>query len=86
MKVSIVTITISVDGSVEVTTKPFFKFEDAAKYLHSEYLDFKAENEDLDYCYDEVSNLTEDSSDYFFLQSDDLEYWVCGSINTTDVK
>ena len=44
MIVSIVTITTYDGGNVEVTTKPFFTFENAAKHLYNEYLDIKREN------------------------------------------
>ena len=89
MKVSIVTITTNNDGNVEVSTKPFFKFEDAAKYLHNEYLDIKAENvadEDFHIGIDEVNNLTEDSTEYFYIEDDCGLYWVSGNIYTMEVE
>jgi len=86
MKVSIVTITSSDSGNVEVTTKPFSTFEKAAKYLHNTYLDIKAANGDEEYCNDEVNNLTEDSIEYFYLETKDLEYWVSGNIYTMEVE
>lgn len=86
MKVSIVTITTYNGGSVEVTTKPFFTFENAAKHLYDEYLDIKRENGDEEFCNDEVENVTESSAEYFFLQTNDLEYWVSGNIYTMEVE
>lgn len=89
MKVSIVTITSNNDGNVEVETKPFFKFEDAAKYLYNEYLDIKAENvadEDFHIGIDEVNNLTEDSTEYFYMEDDCGLYWVSGNIYTMEVE
>lgn len=89
MKVSIATITSNNDGNVEVTTKPFSTFEKAAKYLHNEYLDIKAENaedEDFHMGNDEVHNLTEDSSEYFYIEDDCGLYWVSGYIYTMEVE
>ena len=89
MKVSIVTITSNNDGNVEVTTKPFSSFEKAAKHLHNEYLDIKAENaedEDFHIGIDEVNNLTEDSTEYFYIEDDCGLYWVSGNIYTMDVE
>ena len=89
MKVSIVTITSSNDGNVEVTTKPFSTFEKAAKYLHSEYIDIKTENgedEDFHIGIDEVNNLTEDSAEYFYIEDDCGLYWVSGNIYTMEVE
>lgn len=89
MKVSIVTITSNDDGNVELTTKPFSTFEKAAKYLHNEYLDIKAENtkdEDFHIGIDEVKKLTEDSIEYFYMEDDCGWYWVSGNIYTMDVE
>ena len=89
MKVSIVTITSNNDGNVEVTTKPFSTFEKAAKFLHNEYLDIKADNpedEDFHIVIDEVNNLTEDSTEYFYIEDDCGQYWVSGNIYTMEVE
>ena len=86
MIVSIVTITTYDGGNVEVTTKPFFTFENASKHLYNEYLDIKRENEDEEYCNDEVEKVTESGAEYFFLQSNDLEYWVSGNIYSMEVE
>ena len=89
MKVSIVTITSSNDGNVEVTTKPFSTFEKVAKYLYKEYLDIKDENakdEEFHIGIDEVNNFTEDSTEYFYIEDDCGLYWVNGSIYTMEVE
>ena len=86
MKVFIATITSNNDGNVEVGVKPFSTFEKAAKYLYGEYLDIKKDNDDLVYANDEVNKLSEDSTEYFYLEDEMGVYWVSGEIYGMEVE
>ena len=89
MKVFIATITSNNDGNVEVGVKPFSTFEKATKYLHNEYLEIKAENaldEGFIYGQDYVNNLSEDSSEEFYIEDESGLYWCSGYIYGMEVE
>ena len=87
MKVSIAIVTTNDDGNVSVDAKPFKNFDDAAKHLHDEYLSEKAalSANELYIGIDKVTNITEESTESFYIEDDCGKYWVNGVIYTLDV-
>ena len=78
------------DGSVESIPHLFSTFEKAMEFLHTEYLDIKAENlenyKDTIYDIDETKNHNDNQTEWFHLETYNDGYWCRGEIYGVDVN
>ena len=77
-------ITSNDDGCVESIPHLFSTFEKAMEFLHTEYLDIKAENlendKDTIYDIDESKNYNDNQTEWFNLEVYNDNYWCRGEI------
>ena len=83
-------ITSNDDGCVESIPHLFSTFEKAMEFLHTEYLDIKAENlendKDTIYDIDETKNHNDNQTEWFHLETYNDGYWCRGEIYGVDVN
>lgn len=77
-------ITSNDNGNVESIPHLFSTFEKAMEFLHTEYLDIKAENlendKDTIYDIDESNNHNDNQTEWFNLEVYSDNYWCRGEI------
>lgn len=70
------------NGNVESVPHLFSSFEKAMEFLHTEYLNIKAENaqEDTTYDIDETNNHNDNQTEWFNVEIYSDNYWCRGEI------